>query len=63
VTAPPVDHAANEAAITALGRALDVPPRYLAITAGLSSRNKLVEVRGVPVDVLITRLRPLCDGP
>ena len=62
VTAPPVDRAANDAAIAALAQALDVPARAVSITSGASARNKVVEVRGLTVAVLAARLRPLCDA-
>ncbi len=47
VTAPPVDHAANEAAIVALARALGVPRRAVRIVAGHRSRNKTAEITGL----------------
>ena len=47
VTAPPVDSAANDAVIAALARWLDVPRGAVRVAAGATSRNKVVEVRGV----------------
>ena len=47
VTAPPVDHAANEAVVAAIADALDVPKRAVRLVAGQTARNKAVEVDGV----------------
>lgn len=47
VTAPPVDSAANEAVVAAIAEALDVPKRSVRLVAGVTSRNKTVEVDGV----------------
>jgi uncharacterized protein YggU (UPF0235/DUF167 family) len=52
VSAPPLDGAANSAALTALASALDVPLASLRIVAGTRGRNKMVEVAGrTPADV------------
>lgn len=47
VTAPPVDGAANQAVIDLFARALGVPRRDVAITAGHGSRRKTVAITGV----------------
>ncbi len=47
VTAPPVDGAANEAVLALLARALDLAPRALRVVAGLTGRNKTIEIDGV----------------
>jgi uncharacterized protein len=47
VTAPPVDGMANEALIDFLSQSLDTARRNISIVSGLSSRTKVVEVRGV----------------
>jgi uncharacterized protein YggU (UPF0235/DUF167 family) len=47
VTAPPVDSAANDAAVAALAAALDLPRRFIRIVTGASGRNKTVEIAGV----------------
>lgn len=44
--APPVDGAANEGLAELLAGLLNVPKRAVRIVAGLSSRNKTVEVDG-----------------
>jgi hypothetical protein len=46
VTAPPVDRAANDALVETIADALDVPRRTVLIVAGLTSRQKTIEVRG-----------------
>jgi uncharacterized protein YggU (UPF0235/DUF167 family) len=62
VTAAPVDSAANDAAVTALARALDVPSRDLSLAAGASSRNKLIAVRGLAIDQIEARVRRLSSN-
>ncbi len=57
VTAPPVDGAANEAAIDALAEALDVPRRSVRVVAGATSRNKTIEIAAVGVDHVAARLQ------
>lgn len=56
VTAPPVEGRANEALRRLIARALGVPPRDVIIAAGLTSRTKLVQVRGVDDRALRARL-------
>lgn len=56
VAAPPVDGAANEELITTLARALSVPKRQVELVRGASSRKKLVDLVGLPIDEVATRL-------
>jgi uncharacterized protein len=56
LAAPPVDGAANEELIATLARTLDVPKRDVSLVRGDSSRNKLVEVRGLTVEEVRARL-------
>ena len=56
VTAPPVDGAANDAAIQALADALRVPRRALRIISGETSRNKTIEVRSLDAGEINARL-------
>ena len=56
VTAPPVDHAANEAVAAVLANALDVPKRAIRIVAGQTARNKAVEIEGVDAATAIRML-------
>ena len=57
VTAPPVDHAANESVVAVIADALGVPKRSVRVMAGATSRNKTVEVDGVTMERVETRLR------
>ncbi len=57
VTAPPVDRAANDAAIEAVAEWLHVPRRSVRLTAGETSRNKVVEVAGVTAGQVEALLR------
>ena len=54
--APPVDGAANEALVRFLAERLGVPPRAVAITAGLSSRSKVVVATGITAADAAARL-------
>jgi uncharacterized protein len=52
VTAPPVDHRANDALLQLLAKQCNLRRRDLAIIAGGKSRNKLVHVAGDPATLL-----------
>jgi uncharacterized protein len=56
VTAPPVDHAANDAVRRVLAGALGVSASAITLVSGRSARNKTVEVRGVSPDAVRQRL-------
>jgi uncharacterized protein (TIGR00251 family) len=61
LAAPPVDGAANAELVETLAAALSVPRRDVVLVRGESARNKLVEVRGLAVDVVRARLeRAMC---
>jgi uncharacterized protein (TIGR00251 family) len=61
VTAPPVDSAANEAAVRVLAKALDVPSAAVRISSGQTNRNKIVEI-AVPPGVLRPRIDALTSA-
>ena len=52
LAAPPVDGAANDELVRLLAGWLGVARRDVSIAGGMASRSKLVEVRGVSVDVV-----------
>ena len=56
VTAAPADGAANEELVATLAQALSVPKRQVEIARGASSRTKLVDVTGLPIDEVARRL-------
>jgi uncharacterized protein YggU (UPF0235/DUF167 family) len=56
VTAAPVDSAANDAALAALARALDVPRAAVRLVSGGASRNKTVEIAGLSAEAVRARL-------
>ena len=58
LAAAPVDGEANDALLTLLARALDVPRRDLAIVAGARSRRKRIEVAGLAPSAVEARLLP-----
>lgn len=52
VTAPPAENRANEALLRLLAREWRVPGRALAIVAGATSRDKVVQIAGDPATLL-----------
>lgn len=56
LTSPPADGAANAELQKLLARVLEVGQRDIAIVAGASSRNKVLEVHGVRMSDVRTRL-------
>ena len=63
LAAPPVDGAANDALRRFLAERLCVPRASVHVVAGLSSRDKLVEVDGLSAaDARRTLLAPPADG-
>ena len=56
VVAPPVDDAANRAIIDFFASLLDIPKSSISITAGAKSRDKTLQIRGVSLERLLTRL-------
>jgi len=56
VAAPPVDGAANDELIRFLARRLSLPSTSVQIHSGAGGRHKRVLVKGVSVELVITRL-------
>ena len=52
VTAPPAEGAANQALIALLAKRLSVPKSAIRLVAGVSSRDKVIEVQGITAQVL-----------
>lgn len=47
VTAPPVDDAANRAIVEYFSSLLGMPKSNIQITAGLKSRDKTIQIKGI----------------
>ncbi len=47
MTSPPVDGAANKTCVKFLAKWLEVSPSRVCIVAGLSSKNKTIEISGM----------------
>ena len=56
LAAPPVDGAANEALRRLIADHFDLPQRDVAIVGGEKSRRKLLELRGISREQLLSRL-------
>ena len=52
LAAPPVDGKANEALIRFVADALGLPKSAVELKSGLTSRRKVLEVRGATVDAI-----------
>jgi len=63
VTAPPVDHAANEAVIAVVADALHLPKRGIAIVAGEQSRSKSLAISGLTAADIRQRLSVILGQP
>ena len=57
LTAPPIEGRANEAVIAFFAELLNVPRSSVTITAGQSSRNKVIRIAGVTALQVEQRLR------
>jgi uncharacterized protein (TIGR00251 family) len=60
LNAPPVDGKANEACTRYLAAILDVARSAVRIVQGETSRNKIIEIDGLPPDEIERRLRAAC---
>ena len=56
LTAPPVDGKANEACVEFFAKLLKVPRSSVSIVAGLTSRNKVIAVKGLSAEQARERL-------
>jgi hypothetical protein len=62
VGAPPEGGKANEAVLALLAHALDIPRRDLALAAGRTSRDKVVELAGVTDEDAAARLEAAAES-
>jgi uncharacterized protein (TIGR00251 family) len=58
LAAPPADGEANAELVRVLAEALGVPKKQVTIARGASSRTKIVEVTGVTIEQVRSRLDP-----
>ena len=56
VTARPADGRANQACIEFFAKFLKVPHSSVTIASGQSSRNKIIQVVGIPAEEVMRRL-------
>lgn len=56
LAAPPVDGEANQALIKYLASFFDVPRRNVVLLKGESSRNKVLEIKGLSREELLLKL-------
>ena len=56
VAASPESGKANEAVLTLLSETLELPRHQLELTAGRSSRDKVVALDGLSSDVVVAKL-------
>ena len=56
LAAPPVEGRANKALIVMLSGLLGTPKQSISIVAGLTARDKLVEVEGLAPEEVVARL-------
>jgi len=63
VTAPPVEGRANEACLSLLAKALDLPISRLRIAAGQHARLKTIRVAATSAQIIRATLFDLLEGP
>ena len=63
VTAPPVGGQANKACIKLLAETLGIPQSQMALTGGVRSRQKMVQVSGVTADALLAAVAGALESP
>jgi len=61
VTAPPVDDAANRAVIEFFSSLLHIPKSRLTIAAGLKSRDKVLQIKNLPLRDFYTQMAQYLD--
>ena len=63
MTSPPVDGAANKTCIKFLSKWLEVSPSRIRIIAGLSNKNKIIEIDGMDESVFRSILTTKIPNP
>ncbi len=63
LTSPPVDGAANKTCIKFLSKWLGVSPSRIRIVAGLSNKNKIIEIDGMDESVFRSILTTKIPNP
>ena len=56
LTAPPVEGEANQALVNFLARSLKLPRKNIILIRGETTRNKLIEIRGISKEQLLQTL-------
>ena len=56
ITSPPVDGAANSLLIQFLSKKLGIPKSRISLVSGGRSRNKVINIEGIPKDVATSLL-------
>ncbi len=56
LTAPPVDGEANATLLEFLATYLQIPRRTISLVRGKTSRNKLVEIKGISPEELLLKI-------
>lgn len=56
LTSPPVGGAANESLIEFLAKTIDIKKKQIAIVHGMKSREKIVRIKGLLIDVIVDRI-------
>ena len=56
MTSPPVDGAANKTCVKFLAKWLGMSPSKVRIVAGLSNKNKIIEIYGIDKPTFLEKL-------
>ena len=56
LTSPPVDGAANKTCVKFLAKWLQMSPSRVRIVAGLSNKNKIIEIEGIDESTFLEKL-------
>lgn len=62
IASPPIDGKANELLISYLAQLLKVPKRFLGLSSGHKSKNKVIEIAQAHSSIAIDELKKLVRG-